>query len=140
MVPHLSQFGLLVLWICAVYHLVMGCLCMVSYPTIKRVVGKLYAARFPDPIDPGMEFLLKPLGALAVIISFFCWRGLLVDDVGYQAFLLKTLAALFLLRAGIRWFYRDLFARAHGTPMRRNLVNIIINTASAAATLIYGVR
>jgi hypothetical protein len=111
----------------AIYHLVMGGMCLLSLQTLRSISGKLYALNVPDPVDPKFEYGLRPLGAFALVLSLFCFRGALVEDPSYRTFVACVLIFLFMLRATFRLLYRDLFARAFNVDFRRNMKNIVFN-------------
>lgn len=111
----------------AVYHLIMGGLCLISLERLRSLSRYLYALKVPDDVDPRFEYGLRPLGAFALTLSLFCFRGLWTDDPAYRSFLALALAFLFVLRAGFRLFHRDLFERAFGVSFPRSLKNIAFN-------------
>jgi hypothetical protein len=119
----------------AVYHLVMGGLCLLSVERLRSLSRFLYAVQVPESVDPRFEYGLRPLGAFALVLSLFCFRGVLLEDPGYRSFVAATLAFLFTLRAGFRWFHRDLFERAFGVVPSRSLKNIVFNLALSGVLL-----
>jgi hypothetical protein len=111
----------------AIYHLVMGSFCLLSLQTLRKVTGKLYALDITEPVDPKLEYGMRPLGAFALTVGSLCLRGAVVEDASYRTWLSLTLIGLFLLRASFRLLYRDLFARAFNVDFGRNVKNITFN-------------
>src|SRR5579885_2479478 len=118
----------------------MGSFSLFSATMVQRAVGVLYDVKYPGGVDPKLEFLWKPLGAFALLVSAFCFRGALVRDPSYEKFVLQALAGRFAMRAFIRLHHRELFYRAHQPKPWRNMANAAFNTALAVAILFYGYR
>lgn len=136
---HVTSLGAFLLAASALYHWPMGILCILSVRTTRRVAGALYSLKLPDQLDPRYEFVWKPLGAYALFTAAVATDAFLHRDSGYAARVLALLAGMYLLRALLRWVYRDLFERAFGVGLRRNLVNIAFNTLLAGVILLFGV-
>lgn len=130
----LNTLGSVILWGSGIYHLVVGVLSMLSTKLMRKLAGVLYALKIPENLDPRYEYIWKPLGAFAVWVAVFCFRGVWgaqSNDTQYQRFLVWALAGLYVARALQRWVYRDLFFRAFGVPFKRSLFNIAFNLALA---------
>lgn len=123
----MTTFGIIVLWGSAIYHFIMGLLSMFTVETIRKVAFFLYDLKIEEKRDPKYEYIWKPLGASAVIISLFTVRALYVEDLEYQKFVIQMLSLLYFLRTSFRFFYRKLFFQAFHVTFQRNLVNISFN-------------
>ena len=135
---HVTPFGFFILAASAAYHWPIGILSMVSVRITRKLARALYALDLPENLDPRYEYTWKPLGAYALFTAAIATDALLNTDSPFSAHVLKLLAALYLLRAALRWMYRDLFKRAYGVGLRRNLVNIFFNILLASGMLLYG--
>jgi hypothetical protein len=133
----LTNFGRLTLFGSGVYHVAIGILSMLSVNFTRRVAGKLYSLKIPQDLDPRYEYLWKPLGAYAVWVGAFCFRALWVDEIQFQHFVIEAMAAMYLVRAFQRFYYRELFERAFQVTFRRNLINITFNIILALSMLVF---
>jgi|GEM_PF-6263785 len=126
------RLDLAVLWGTAAYHLVMGAFSLLSPRLTMGSFGRLYRVEYPDGVSPALEFLWKPFGAFAWVVSAFCIRAAVEDDESARQFTLLVVSGLFTLRAVIRIGYRALLYRAHHVPPRRNWTNVGFSLTLAA--------
>ncbi len=126
-----------VVWGSAIYHLGIGIPSMISLRVTRAMVLKLYKLQIPEINDPKFEYAVKPLGAFAIFTSLLCFRAVTTPDPEFFRFMCFALIVLFILRAVLRFIYRDLVFAAFAVEMRRNLVNIVFNAIVSAILLAY---
>lgn len=138
MTQDITAYGSAILWLSLFYHMFVGAAVLVSVQFTRLIAKKLYSLTLPENLDPRYEFVLKPLGTYAVMTTVLCGYALWTKNTEFRFFMLALLALLYVMRALVRLFYRDLFFRAYATPFKRNLVNIVFNLALAGSILIFG--
>lgn len=135
----LPFFGLIVLWGSAIYHFIVGVLCIVSMKWTSKVGKSLYGLKLSKTLDPAHEYTLKPLGMYAIFVGIFCSKAALSDNIDLQKFTLQMLCLLFVGRSLMRVIHYSLLNKAFQVTPKRNTINIIFNVMLSAAILYFGI-
>jgi hypothetical protein len=132
LVRGLATGARVILWGSAIYHAVVGVASCFPSRLATDIGRKLYGLKIEYPLDPKYDYTLKPLGGYALFTAALCTFGLLQTDPDATAMILGSMAFLYGIRAMFRVTYFETLRAAYSITWRRNLVNVLFNTALTA--------
>ncbi len=133
-----TEWGNLLLLGNAIYHILGGCVSLGPQSWTKMFGQKLYSLEFPDKFDPKYQLTVRSLGAFALFTGVISLLLFLMGHRETKGVFLICLAGLFVLRALLRIFQRDLFLEAYKIDFKRSMKNVIFNFILASFTLWQG--